>query len=96
MAGLYDLITPRIIPTNGPGNWNRAMIIVNGNHVEHWLNNQKTVEYERGNEAWRELVATSKFKVWPNFGEGSEGNILLQDHGGSVSFRNIKIREIKD
>ena len=96
MAGLYDLIPPRIIPTNGPGNWNRAMIIVNGTHVEHWLNNQKTIEYERGTEEWRSLVANSKFKVWPNFGEATEGNILLQDHGGLVSFRNIKIREIKD
>jgi hypothetical protein len=96
MAGLYDLIPPKIIPTNGPGNWNRARIIVKGNHVEHWLNSQMTVEYERGNEKWRELVSKSKFKIWPKFGEASEGNILLQDHGGLVSFRNIKIREIKD
>jgi hypothetical protein len=96
MAALYDLIPPKSIPTNGPGVWNRAMIIVKGNHVEHWLNNQLTVEYLRGDDKWRELVATSKFKVWPKFGEGSEGNILLQDHGGLVSFRNIKIREIKE
>ncbi len=96
MAGLYDLIPPVKIPANGPGMWNRAMIVVKGNHVEHWLNNQMTVEYERGNEKWRELVSKSKFNVWPDFGEATEGNILLQDHGGLVSFRNIKIREIKD
>ena len=69
LAGLYDLIAPLPKRDNGPEQWNRATIIVNGNHVEHWLNGQKTVEYERGNDAWRALVAKSKFKVWPNFGE---------------------------
>jgi len=93
LAGLYDLIAPLPKRDNGPGQWNRATIIVNGNHVEHWLNGQKTVEYERGNDAWRALVAKSKFKVWPNFGEASEGHILLQEHGNAVSFKNVKIRE---
>jgi hypothetical protein len=93
LAGLYDLIAPLPKRDNGPGQWNRATIIVNGNHVEHWLNGMKTVEYERGNDAWRALVAKSKYKVWPNFGEASEGHILLQEHGNAVSFKNIKIRE---
>ncbi len=74
-------------------NGTEPTIIVNGNHVEHWLNGQKTVSYDRGNDAWRALVAKSKYKVWPNFGEAKEGNILLQEHGNAVSFRNIKIRE---
>jgi hypothetical protein len=93
LAGLYDLIAPLPKRDNGPGQWNRATIIANGNHVEHWLNGQKTVEYERGNDDWRALVAKSKYKVWPNFGEAEEGHILLQEHGNAVSFRNIKIRE---
>lgn len=92
LAGLYDLIVPLPKLDNGPGKWNRATIIVNGNHVEHWLNGQKTVEYERGNDAWRALVAKSKFKIWPNFGEASDGHILLQEHGNAVSFKNVKIR----
>jgi hypothetical protein len=93
LASLYDLIAPLPKRDNGAGQWNRAAIIVNGNHVEHWLNGQKTVEYERGNDNWRKLVAKSKFKIWPNFGEANEGHILLQEHGSAVSFRNIKIRE---
>jgi len=92
LAGLYDLIAPLPKRDNGVGQWNRATIIVNGNHVEHWLNGQKTVEYERGNDAWRALVAKSKYNVWPNFGEAAEGHILLQDHGFIVSFRNMKIK----
>lgn len=95
MAGLYDLIPPKAKIDNGPDKWNTAKIIVNGNHAEHWLNGQLTVSYNRGDAAWKTLVATSKFKDSPNFGEAAEGHILLQDHGNKVSFRNIKIREIK-
>lgn len=95
LAGLYDLIPPKNMRDNGPNSWNRAIIIVKGNHVEHWLNGQMTVSYERGDAAWKALVATSKFKDSPNFGEAAEGHILLQDHGNKVSFKNIKIREIK-
>ena len=96
LAGLYDLIPPKNKIDNGPDKWNHATIIVKGKHVQHWLNGQMTVEYDRGTPAWKELVATSKFKPYPGFGEGSEGRLLLQDHGNTVSFKNIKIREIKD
>ncbi len=96
LAGLYDLIPPKNTRDNGPDKWNRATIIVKGNHVQHWLNGQMTVEYDRNTPAWKELVATSKFKSSPGFGEVTEGRILLQDHGNIVSFKNIKIREIKD
>ena len=91
-AGLYDLIPPRNVRFNGIGEWNRARIIVRGNHVEHWLNGFKTVEYERGTQEWRALVDHSKYTVWPNFGEAKKGHLLLQDHGNAVSFRSIKIR----
>lgn len=96
LAGLYDLIPPKNKRDNGADKWNRATIIVKGNHVQHWLNGQLTVEYDRGTPAWKELVATSKYKSSPGFGEVTEGRILLQDHGNIVSFKNIKIREIKD
>jgi hypothetical protein len=95
LAGLYDLITPKNKKDNGFEKWNRAKIIVNGSKVQHWLNDNLTVEYERGTPSWKELVARSKFKDSPGFGEVIEGRILLQDHGDSVSYKNIKIREIK-
>jgi hypothetical protein len=96
LASLYDLITAH--NENGKRvnqyGWNKARILVEGKHVEHWLNNVKMVEYERSTQMWRALVAYSKYKDWPAFGEAKEGHILLQDHGDEVHFRGIKIREL--
>ena len=96
MGSLYDLIpAPKgDWETYTIDGWQRAMIVVDGNHVEHWLNGHKLLEYERNNQMWNALVAYSKYKDWPNFGNAEEGYILLQDHGHLVWYRNIKIKEL--
>ena len=96
MGSLYDLIpAPKgEWETYTIDGWQRAMIIVQGKHVEHWLNGHKLLEYERNNQMWDALVDYSKYKDWPNFGNAEEGYILLQDHGDHVSYRNIKIKEL--
>ena len=95
LASLYDLIQASPDkPVNPIGAWNTAHIISYNNHVEHWLNGTKVLEYERKSEAYRKLVKESKYVVWPNFGEAETGQILLQEHGYPVFFRNIKIRPL--
>ncbi len=98
LASLYDLIPAeaeaRFI--NQPGQWNRGAIVVYpDNRVEHWLNGRKVVEYVRGNNIFRALVARSKFAVNEGFGMAEEAPILLQDHNDEVRYRNIKIRIIQ-
>ncbi len=103
-ASLYD-----IIPANadsilkGPGQWNTGMVVAKGAHVEHWLNGQKVLEYDRGTPAFKSAVKASKYATWgvgadgkpQDWGEVPEGRLLLQDHSDStVSFCNLKVKEL--
>lgn len=94
LGSLYDLIPA---PENKPfrrGFFNTAKIIVRDQKVEHYLNDIKIIEYERGTQMWKALVNYSKYSIWPAFGEAAEGHILLQDHGDEVWFKNIKIKKL--
>jgi hypothetical protein len=90
----YALYAPVKDVTQPVGLWNQVRIVVHGNHVEHWLNGVKVVEYELGSPQWQQLVAASKFKDMPNYGKTKTGYIVLQDHGDKVAFRNIRIRAL--
>ena len=91
---LYDLIEGDSTAVNPAGEWNEVRIVSNDGKVEHWLNGKKLLDYDRNSEAYRQLIAGSKFKDMQGFGVQPNGKIALQDHGDPVFFRNIKIRNL--
>jgi len=77
------------------GQWNTTRIVVNGAHVEHWLNGKKVVDYELWSADWKARVAASKFSKYPHYGLARQGLIGIQgDHDGALALRNIRIREL--
>jgi hypothetical protein len=94
-AALYLIYAPNgNKQLNTPGQWNKVRIVAKGKKVEHWLNGKKVLSYERGGQQFKSLVAATKFKDYPGYGELAEGHILLQDHGDEASFRNIKLKRL--
>jgi len=94
-ASFYDVLAPAVPPPQRPlDEFNHTRIVVRGNHVEHWLNGVKVLAYELGSDEVRAAVAKSKFRNVSGFGTLVLGHILLQDHGGEVWFRNLRIRPL--
>ena len=91
--GLYAPVSDLSRPA---GKWNSGRILVDGQHVEHWLNGIKVLEYELGSVDWRARVAVSKFAALPEYGTALEGHISLQDHNDAVDYRNVRIRRLPD
>jgi hypothetical protein len=91
----YALYAPPAGVVRPFDHWNKTRIIVNGAHVEHWLNGQKVVEYELWSADWSAKVAAGKFAKYPNYGLAKKGHIGIQgDHDGELRLRNIRIREL--
>lgn len=97
LAGsLYDMLPADPKTVHPAGQWNTIVIRVKDGQVTHTQNGTKVVSYTLWTPEWDTLVAKSKFRSFPGFTEGiaKEGYIGLQDHGYSIWFRNIKIREL--
>jgi 3-keto-disaccharide hydrolase len=92
-ASFYDVLAPaKDSPRKPAGKWNKSRILVKGNHVEHWLNGSKVLEYELGSPELQAAIAKSKFKDVPGFDAKLEGHLLLQDHGDEVWYRKLRIQ----
>ena len=95
-GALYDLISPSADKqVHQPGQWNEVRLVVDGPRIEHWLNGKKLLEFRRASPELQALIADSKYKTNPAFGQPARGHILLQAHGDEVAFRNIRVRELR-
>ena len=94
-GALYGVLPPgenkRLHPSD---EWNSGVILVRGNHVEHWLNGERVLEYECGSPALRQAVTANKAKVHSMFGSKIKSSLAILDKGEEVAFRNLKIRAI--
>jgi Domain of Unknown Function (DUF1080) len=94
-AAAYSLYPPPAGVVHAFGEWNSTRIVVNGAHVEHWLNGQKVVSYELWSADWKAKIAASKFSAYPDYGLAKKGYLGIQgDHPGTLSLRNFRIREL--
>lgn len=91
----YAVFGPSRDLTRPLGTWNQTRIVARGKHVEHWMNGEKLLEYDIDSDLWRAHVKTSKYYMTA-YGQGewgcaSKGHIALQDYGGAIEYRNMKI-----
>ena len=91
---LYDLISVSKETVKPVGEWNTAEIKSDNGDLRFFLNGEQVVNTTMWNDAWRTMIAGSKFKSMPGFGTYKKGKIALQDHGDNVWYRNIKIRKL--
>ncbi len=90
----YDMYEPMAKVVKPAGEWNKGRIIVKDNHIEHWLNGVKVVDYEYGSDDWKMHLSVSKFAKWGYATPHASGHIALQGHGDPVSYRKLRIRKL--
>lgn len=94
-GALYDIAPPAADKQlRPPGEWNQARIRVRDGVAQHWLNGTKVIEVPLSGAAWDAMIADSKFKDSKTFAAPHRGHLALQEHGGEVSYRNIRARDL--
>jgi hypothetical protein len=91
---LYDLIKSRVENVKAVGEWNKVLIKVKANNLEHWQNGELVIKTTMWDDNWAALIKDSKFSTWPGFGQAKIGHLALQDHGDPVWYKNIKVKKL--
>jgi len=90
----YAMHPPLKVAAKPAGEYNHTHLLVNGAHVEHWLNGVKVVDFTAWTPEWEKLKNSGKWKDYLDYGKAKTGHIALQDHGGGIWFKNIKVRKL--
>jgi hypothetical protein len=90
-GSLYGAIAPAQSAARPPGEFNHSLLVVRGQHVQHWLNDVKVVEFETGDAAARKVIIDAAGKNAP----AARSFLSLQNHGTPVWFRSLKVRRIE-
>jgi len=93
-GGVFDMFEPTTDLSLPLGKWNHVRVVLHSGFVEHWLNDERVVEYQINSDKWESNVKKSKFKTFLNYGKSKIGHIGIQGNESPVKFRNIKIREL--
>lgn len=95
LAGsLYDLLPCDSATVHPAGEWNHVKVRLDNGSLTFWMNGKKVVKTQMWDDAWNKMVAASKFHQWPEFATFKKGHLALQDHGHTVWYRNIRIRQL--
>jgi hypothetical protein len=97
-AALYGVLAPEHPAHAAIGEWHRSRIVVEGGHIEHWLDGVKMLEFEVN----RPEVSAALVALRTNNGKAPGADIVrdspisLQNHGGGVWFRNLRVRRLNE
>ena len=89
-ASLYSYLAPSKRTQLDLNAFHKSRILRNGNHVVHWLDGEKVLEFELTDPIVRMALRSIDKTEGPVF----ESFISLQNHNSDVWFRGIKIRRL--
>ena len=93
-GAIFGVMAPRQASPNPTGEWNSSRIVANGNHLEHWLNDEKVVQVDLNSRVWEQAVANGRPANRQHYAKSNSGHIVLQDPGKNIWFRKMRIRKL--